>query len=159
MILAMASNGVIGKDGGLPWHISKDMKNFKATTMGKPMVMGRKTWESLGRPLPGRAHIVISSNPDYVAEGATVVSNIGDALALAETMAEATEADEVMVIGGTQIYALALPRADRIYLTEVHADYEGDTVFSPFNEDMWREVSRDERAGDPAFAFTILERR
>ena len=158
LIVAMSANRVIGREGGIPWHISDDMKHFKETTMGKPMVMGRKTWESLGRPLPGRAHIVVSAQPDYVAEGATVVSSVSEGLRLAETMAAATGSDEVMVIGGAQIYREALPHADRIYLTEVHADVEGDTLMPQWNGTLWHETGREERDGDPAFAFTVLER-
>ena len=123
------------------------------------MVMGRKTWESLGRPLPGRAHIVVSSQENYMAEGATVVSSVSEGLRLAETMAEATGADEVMVIGGARIYQEAMPHADRIYLTEVHRDYEGDTLMPDWNSGSWHEVSREERDGDPAFAWITLDRK
>ena len=158
LIVAMASNRVIGLDGGMPWHIPDDLKHFKAMTMGKPLVMGRKTWESLGGPLPGRAHIVVSRNPDFTADGATVVSSVSEALALAETMAEATGANEIMVIGGAQIYERAISHADRIYLTEIQHAYEGDTVFPEINHTVWREVSRQQRVGDPPFAFTVLER-
>lgn len=158
LIVAMAANRVIGKDGGMPWHIPADLKHFRAITMGKPLVMGRKTWESLGGPLKGRAHIVISGNPDYTAEGATIVSSFSEAVGLAETMAEATGADEVMVIGGAQIYERALSRADRIYLTEIHRDYEGDTVFPDMHGSVWHEVSREEQDGDPAFTYRVLER-
>jgi dihydrofolate reductase len=148
LIVAMAENGVIGRDGDLPWRISEDLKRFKEITMGKPIVMGRKTWESIGRPLPGRPHIVISRDPAYEvvgAEGVDVVASLEAALARAGELIKsgAVEIDEVMIIGGAEIYRLALGRADRIYLTEVHRDIEGDTVFPDFDRAEWRETARE----------------
>lgn len=155
IIVAVAENGVIGRDGDLPWRISGDMKFFKATTMGKPIVMGRKTWESLGRALPGRENIVVTRRPGYDAPGATVAGDFDTALA------GVPDAEEVMVIGGAEIYALALPRAARIYLTQVHASPEGDTHFPALDEASWREVAREDHAADgdvPGYSFVTLER-
>lgn len=152
-IYARAANGVIGRDGALPWRLSADLRRFKAMTMGKPMVMGRKTFESFPSPLPGRRHIVLTRDADWQAEGADVVHTVDEALALAGD-------GEVAVIGGAQIYALFLPLAHRVELTEVHADYEGDTVMPPLPPE-WREIAREEHAaqGDmPAYAFVTLQR-
>jgi len=153
LIVAAARGGVIGVDGRLPWHIPADLKRFKALTMGKPMVMGRKTFESLPGLLPGRRHIVLTRAPAWRAEGAEVVHDLDAALALAG-------AGEVAVIGGAEIFALAVPRAGRIELTEVHADIPGDTVLAPFGPG-WRETARESHgpAGDaPGFAFVTLLR-
>lgn len=161
LIAAVASNRVIGAGGGLPWHISADLKHFKKLTMGKPVVMGRKTFESIGQPLKGRANIVVSGNPDYQPEGVTVVPSVADALKLAQTIAGANEDDEVMVIGGAQIYQDALVRADRLYLTEVDAEYEGDVFFPELADGQWREVAREDHAAaddSPAYSFVVLER-
>ncbi len=153
LVLARAVNGVIGADGKLPWHIPADLKRFKSLTMGKPMIMGRKTFESLPGLLPGRRHIVLTRRRDWAAEGAEVAHNVDSALALAGE-------GEVAVIGGAEIYALFLPVADRIELTEVHMPFEGDTHMSaPGGE--WTEIARDEHpaAGSrPAFAFVTLRR-
>ncbi|HEU4820854.1 MAG TPA: dihydrofolate reductase [Qipengyuania sp.] len=151
-IYARAANGVIGKDGALPWHLPADLKRFKALTMGKPIVMGRKTFESFGKPLPGRRHIVLTRDRDWHAEGAEVVRTPQDALALA--------GEDAAVIGGAAILTALLPHCDRVELTEVHADYPGDVVVPPLGPE-WREVAREEHAaedGRPAFAFVTLER-
>lgn len=153
LIYARAANGVIGRDGALPWHISADLKRFKALTMGKPMVMGRKTFESFPRPLPGRRHIVLTRDAAWQAEGAEPVGSVDQALALAGE-------SEVAVIGGAEVNALFLPLANRVELTEIHADYEGDTVMPPLGPE-WRETLREEHgAADsaPAFAFVTLRR-
>lgn len=155
VIVAVAENGVIGRNGDLPWRISGDMKFFKATTMGKPIVMGRKTWESLGRALPGRDNIVVTRSAGFDAPGASVAGDLNAALALVP------DAEEVLVIGGAEIYALALPRAARVYLTHVHAAPEGDTHFPELDEAEWREVSREDHAPDgetPGYSFVTLER-
>ncbi len=155
VIVAVAENGVIGRNGDLPWRISGDMKFFKATTMGKPIVMGRKTWESLGRALPGRDNIVVTRSAGFDAPGASVAGDLDAALALVP------DAEEVLVIGGAEIYALALPRAARVYLTHVHAAPEGDTHFPELDEAEWREVSREDHAPDgetPGYSFVTLER-
>jgi len=157
LIVAVARNGVIGRDGGLPWHISADLRHFKATTMGKPIIMGRRTFESIGRALPGRTNIVVTRSAEFMATDVAVADSFEQALAIAEK----EDTEEVMVIGGGAIYAAALPRADRIYLTEVHIDTAGDVRFPPLDGDQWREVSREDHAAEgdtPAFTFVVLER-
>lgn len=156
LIVAIAANGIIGRDNRLPWHIPEDLRWFKRTTLGKPVIMGRRTWDSLGRPLPGRVNIVLTRQPGWSAEGAVVADSLDHALALAEAHAPAAEA---MVIGGALIFAEALPRAGRIYLTEIARDYEGDTRFPAFDRAQWAEASREAHDGDPAYAFVVLERR
>lgn len=140
-VIAVAENGVIGKDGDLPWRLSSDLKMFRQLTMNKPIIMGRRTWESLPkRPLDGRDNIVVTRDTNFKAEGAHVVHSIDAALELGRKFAEARGADEISVIGGAQIYKDTLDRADRIYLTEVHGAPEGDTVFPPLDGEKWREV-------------------
>ena len=137
-VVAVSRNGVIGREGGLPWHISTDLRRFKELTMGKPVVMGRKTWESLPRkPLPGRRNIVITRSTSFAAEGAEVVQSAEDALALCR------DAPEVAVIGGGEIYRLFWPMVDRLYLTEVELDVEGDTRFPVLEPGEWQEVARE----------------
>lgn len=135
LIVAMARNGVIGRDGGLPWHLPEDLRHFKELTLGKPIIMGRLTHESIGRPLPGRTNIVISRNPAHDAPGCVVVTSLADAIKHAATLVGVD--GEVMVIGGAQIYREALPRADRLYLTRVEVDAEGDTVFPELDASDW----------------------
>jgi dihydrofolate reductase len=147
-VLARATNGVIGHDGALPWHIPADLRHFKAMTMGKPMVMGRKTFESFPAPLPGRRHIVLTRDRDWSAEGAQAARTPEEALALAG-------AGEVAVIGGAEVFALFLPRADRIELTEVHQSPQGDAIVPPFGP-QWRETARADHEG---YSFVTLERR
>ncbi len=162
LIVAAAENGVIGRNNALPWDIPADLQYFKRTTMGKPILMGRKTFESIGRPLPGRTNIVISANPEYRADGVRVVSSLDEAVALAEDIALIDGATELMVIGGAQIYAAALARAARIYMTEVHAEVHGDAFLPPLDVSAWREVSRERHPGSPpqtpAYSFVIYER-
>jgi dihydrofolate reductase len=151
--LARADNGVIGKDGKLPWHLPADLKRFKAQTISKPMVMGRKTFESFPSPLPGRRHIVLTRDTGWTAEGAEVAHSPDEALALAGD-------GDVAVIGGAEVFALFLDRADRIELTEVHIQAEGDTTVPGFGEG-WRETAREDHAseaGRPAYSFVTLER-
>ncbi|MDX2141904.1 MAG: dihydrofolate reductase [Rhodospirillaceae bacterium] len=161
LIVARAENGVIGAGGKLPWHISADLKHFKALTVGKPVVMGRKTYESIGKPLPRRTNIVITRDPNWRAEGVVVAHDLATALALAYEDAHRTGVDEVMIIGGAEIYAQALPHAKRIHLTEIHRDYAGDTRLA-LNLAGWQERDRvthaPETPGGPAFSFTTLER-
>lgn len=147
--VARADNGVIGRDGGLPWRLPEDLKRFKAMTMGKPMVMGRKTFASFPKPLPGRRHIVLTRDARWRAEGAEVVHDIDQAIALAGDVAE------IAVIGGAEIFALFMPIADRIELTEVHRDVDGDTRMPPLGAG-WRVASR--TLGGPDFDFVTLER-
>ncbi|MDX1734942.1 MAG: dihydrofolate reductase [Halioglobus sp.] len=162
IIVAVADNGVIGRGDALPWHLPDDLQYFKSVTMGKPIVMGRKTFESIGRPLPGRTNIVISRDPAYRPHGATAVTSLPDALSLAEDVALIDGVEEALVIGGAEIYALALPLAGRLYVTEVHASVEGDVVFPQVDWGRWREVSRQRRdAVDPNpydYSFVVYER-
>jgi dihydrofolate reductase len=138
LVAALSRNQVIGRDNALPWHLPADLKRFKAITLGKPIIMGRKTYDSIGRPLPGRQNIVISRNPDFTADGVTVVENIDAAIEAAR------EAPEVMVIGGATIYYQFLPRADRLYLTVVHTQIDdGDAFFPAYNRREWR-LTREE---------------
>src|SRR6185369_7765645 len=139
IVAAVAENGVIGRDNGLPWRLSTDMKRFKALTMGKPIVMGRKTWESFPRrPLPGRLNIVVSRDPDYRAEGAETVTSLRDALILAETRSRCVAgADEICIVGGGEIYRQAIGLADRLYITHVLASPDGDTRFPAIDRDLW----------------------
>ena len=155
IVVARASNGVIGRDGRLPWHIPADLRHFKAVTMGTPMIMGRRTFESLPKLLPGRRHIVVTREPAWRAEGAEPAHSAEEALALAA-------AERVSVIGGAEIFALFLPFASAVELTEIHADVEGDTILAPFDPAAWREVSREDHPvedGRPAFSFVRLELR
>jgi len=156
LVAAVADNGVIGARGRLPWHLPADLRRFKAMTMGRPVIMGRRTFDSIGRALPRRRNIVITRDRGWKASGAEVAASMDEALALAR------DDGAVMVIGGAEVYALALPRADRIELTEVHATPEGDTYFPPIAPEEWRERRREEfpsDAGRPAYAFVTLERR
>jgi dihydrofolate reductase len=156
LVVAMAANRVIGRDGTLPWRLPADLKNFKRITLNKAIVMGRKTWESLpARPLPDRNNIILTRRVDFRANGGTVVRGLDEAFD------HASGSDEVMVIGGEEIYRLALSRADRIYLTEVLGSFDGDARFPDLDPAEWREVSREdhETAGDhPAHSFLVLER-
>ncbi|UDL89767.1 dihydrofolate reductase [Mesorhizobium sp. PAMC28654] len=159
--VAIAENDVIGRDGGLPWRLSTDLKRFKADTMGKPIVMGRKTYEGIGRPLPGRLNIVVTRDKDWRAEGIEVVHSLDDAIRLAK--ARAAGAAEVCIIGGGQIYAQALPLADRLHVTHVLADVDGDAHFPPIDPKLWRIVqAEDIPAGEKdshATRYTVYERR
>jgi dihydrofolate reductase len=166
--VARARNGVIGRAGGLPWRLKSDLALFKALTLGKPVIMGRKTWESLPkRPLPGRINIVITHDGSYaeqpIAKGALVCEGFGDAVEIAREQAADDGIDEVCVIGGAALFALALPKARRIYLTEVDAEVDGDVRMPPFDESAWTEIRREVHpAGegdDFAFTFRVLERR
>jgi len=140
LLAALSRNRVIGRGNQLPWHIAEDLKRFKALTLGHPVIMGRKTYESIGRPLPGRDNIVVSRSPDLSAPGCRVAHSVAAAVAAALTAASA--AGEIFVIGGAQIYALALPLADRLQLTEVEAAIDGDAYFPEYDPMDWREVSR-----------------
>lgn len=155
LVVARATNGVIGRDGGLPWRISADLKRFKALTIGSAMVMGRRTFDSLPGLLPGRRHIVLTRDRDWTASGAEVAHSVDEALAMAGD-------EPVSVIGGAEIFALFLPQADRLELTEVEGDIDGDTVMNdPRSDGGWRETFREDHAanGDtPAFSFITLER-
>ncbi|PRD45156.1 diacylglycerol kinase [Phyllobacterium phragmitis] len=144
IVVAISENGIIGCDNGLPWRLSTDMKRFRAVTMSKPIIMGRKTWESIGRPLPGRANIVVTRDPDFAVDGIDVAGSVEDALALARGRAEEAGADEICVIGGGDIYRQTLPLADRLYVTEVLGEVVGDTYFPAIDPADWRKVSAEE---------------
>ncbi|WP_417491251.1 dihydrofolate reductase [Maricaulis sp.] len=163
LIVARGRNGVIGSDGDLPWRLSSDLKHFKAVTSGKPIIMGRKTWDSLPRrPLPGRLNIVVTRQADFIAEGGQVAGDLTAALAHALAQAHLDEVDEVFVIGGAQIYAAALDHAHRLYITEVDAEPDGDVAFPAIDASAWAEVSRtvcEAGAGDDhGFVCRVLER-
>jgi dihydrofolate reductase len=156
-VVARARNGVIGRDGGLPWHIPADLKHFKALTMGKPMIMGRRTFESFPAPLPGRRHIVVTRDPNWAAEGAEIAHDPEAALSMAGWAEQ-----DVAVIGGAQLFDALKDWADRVELTEVHADPEGDVSMPEFDAQTWSEVARTEvpAAGKvPAYSFVTLDRR
>ena len=152
IVVAMARNRVIGRDNDLPWRLPEDLKRFKALTMGKPMVMGRKTFESIGRPLPGRTTIVVSRQAGLQIPGCVVVDSIDAAIRAADG------APEIMLVGGAQLYSEALPRVNRIYLTRIHADVEGDTLFPLLDPTEWRETVVGTHAADErhAYAFTYV---
>lgn len=156
IIVAMDRNRLIGDGDRLPWRLPPDLRRFKALTMGKPIVMGRRTHESIGRVLPGRRNIVLSRNPRYRSPGCEVVSSLDAAITACE------DVDELMVIGGAQLYAEALPRTRRMHLTLLHASFDGDTWFPDYDEREWREVARQDHAQDAespcAYSFVDLER-
>jgi dihydrofolate reductase len=156
IMVAMDEQGVIGAGGALPWHLSADLQQVKKITMGKPVIMGRKTHESIGRPLPGRENIVLSRDPRFRAPGCTVFNDLEQALEYCRA------ADEVFIMGGVELFRLTLARAARIYLTEVHARVQGDTCFPEFNRSEWREIGREQHAADEnneyPYSFVRLER-
>ena len=153
IIVAVAENGVIGSGNQMPWHISEDLKRFKAITTGHPVVMGRKTFESLGRPLPNRTNVVITRNPDYKAEGAEVVGSLEEAVAMFPA------SEEVFIIGGGEIYRQSMGIADRLYITRVARDFEGDTVFPDIDESEWRITCREHHQNGEKFPhpFTFID--
>ncbi len=157
LVVAVGENNEIGKAGRMPWHLPADLRHFKALTLGKPVIMGRRTFEAIGKPLPGRRNIVVSRKPGYNAPGCEVTQSFTDALVLAVGVAE------IMVIGGGEIYREALLRAQRIYLTRVHALFEADTFFPAIDPSEWRQIVREEHAADArnahAYSFITLERR
>ena len=160
LVVARARNGVIGKDGAMPWHLPDDLKRFKRMTVGKPVIMGRKTFESIGKPLPGRQNIVLTRDAGWRADGVTVAANLAEAVAAAGLEPRA-RADGIMVIGGAQIYAEALPSATRIELTEIDAEPAGDTFLPAFDPARWQEVAREAHPAEgdrPGFAFVTLVR-
>jgi len=155
LIVAMSENRVIGAGGDLPWHLPADLKYFKASTLGKPIIMGRKTFDSIGRPLPGRRNIVVTRNANWQHQGVDVAESVEAAIV------KAGDVEEIMITGGAQIYSQALERVDRLYITEVALKIEGDTFFPEFNKADWIEVSRDAYPSEddrPAYAFVVLER-
>lgn len=151
LVVAMAQNRVIGKNNALPWRLSPDLKRFRRITMGHPIIMGRKTYESIGRPLDGRKNIVISRNPEFRPEGVSLAGGIDEALASAND-------DEIMIIGGADIYEQTLPRAGRIYLTLIHESFDGDAYFPEINSNEWKETAREdiEPGVDAAFGYSYV---
>ncbi|MGE1153019.1 dihydrofolate reductase [Pseudomonas kitaguniensis] len=161
LIAALGENRVIGVDNSMPWHLPGDFKYFKATTLGKPIIMGRKTWDSLGRPLPGRLNLVVSRQTDLALEGAEVFPSLDAAVERAEAWALAQGANELMLIGGAQLYAQGLAQADRLYLTRVALSPEGDAWFPQFDEQHWKRVSNVENPAEgekPAYNFEVWEK-
>ncbi|MBT3567035.1 MAG: dihydrofolate reductase [Porticoccus sp.] len=158
LIVAMANNRTIGLNNTLPWHLPGDLKYFKSITMGKPIVMGRKTFDSIGKPLPGRLNIVITRNTNWSFSGVEVASSLDQAKNIVSLMDESMS--EIMVIGGSEIYNTAIDQADRLYITRVQASFEGDTFFPLFDEEIWHEVSRQEpeQQGETPYFFQILEK-
>ena len=162
LIVARADNGVIGIDNKLPWHLPSDLKYFKQVTMGKPVVMGRKTFESIGRPLPGRTNVVVTRNHDWSALGVRVVSSLRAGLKLACTQAELDGVDEVVLIGGASIYQESMALVDRMYVTQVHASPEGDAFFKAPDGAIFEQISVDDHFADeisPAHSYEIWDRR
>lgn len=163
IVAAVAENGVIGRDNKLIWRLKSDLRRFRALTWGKPMIMGRKTFESIGRPLPGRKTIVLTRDPGFAAAGVTVARNWDEAVAAANASAATLEAKELMVVGGAEIYALALPQSDRLCLTLVQASPDGDAMFPAWDRVAFREAGREAHPPGPddehAFVFLDLERR
>jgi len=162
LICAMSENRVIGRDNGLPWHLSEDLKYFRRTTMGNCMIMGRNTWESIGRALPGRTSIVITSNADYQAKGAEVVGSLQQAIERAEAVSKETDSTQAFVIGGAMLYQAALPLADTLHLTRVHAQVKGDTILHEFDESNWKETSRKQYQHDESnqydYSICVMQR-
>lgn len=152
LVAAMGRNRAIGLDGAMPWHLPAELRHFKRTTLGKPVVMGRKTWEAIGRPLPGRQNLVVSRNPAYRAEGAVVVGSLDAAL-------DAADGEEIMVIGGGELYRQALPRASRMVLTTIDLAPEADTWFPDWDPEGWSRVALEGVPAGPdnAYAFEVAE--
>ena len=149
LIAAVAENGVIGRDNKMPWHLSSDLKRFRAATMGKPVIMGRKTFHSIGKPLVGRTNIVVTRDKAFAAVGVVTVADLELALAVARGDALRRSADAIAVIGGTEIFAQTMPLAERLEITEVHARPNGDTHFPEIERTIWREVERSEHPAGP----------
>lgn len=153
LIVAVGENGIIGANGGLPWRLSSDLKTFRRLTLGKPIIMGRKTFQSIGKPLDLRENIVLTTDPFFAAEGVSVVDSFASALTLARVLAKTAGVDEIMVIGGADVFAAALPHATRLYWTDVHAAPEGDVSFPAFDRAEWQEVSREPLPRGPKDQF------
>ncbi|MCG8609763.1 MAG: dihydrofolate reductase [Pseudomonadales bacterium] len=163
IIAAMAENRTIGINNNLPWYLPEDLKYFKRVTLGKPIIMGRKTFESIGKPLPGRKNIVVTRNPEWQSPGVDAVQDLESAVSRAESAAMIEGTEEVMIIGGDQIYHLALPKVDRLYLTLVHAEVQGDAWFPELDWGEWQEVSRESFSAEGAniydYSFVVFDRR
>ncbi len=162
LIAALAENRVIGRDNQLPWHLPADLKHFKALTLGKPIIMGRKTWDSLGRPLPGRLNLVVSRQPGLQLEGAEVFASLDAALERAEAWAREEDAEELMLIGGAQLYELGLAQAERLYLTRVGISPQGDAYFPDVDETDWHlssAIEHPEGLETPGYVFEVWDRK
>ncbi|WP_020178019.1 dihydrofolate reductase [Methylopila sp. M107] len=159
LVAAVAQNRVIGRDNGLPWRLSSDLKRFKEVTIGKPLIVGRKNHEAIGRPLPGRETIVMTRDRGYAPAGVHVAHDVADAIGLAEALAEEMGADEIICAGGGEVYQLFMAKAVRLRLTEVEAEPEGDVLFPPFDDAHWREVFSERHARGPRdeYAFTYRD--
>ena len=162
-VVAVAENGIIGRNGKLPWRLPSDLKRFRQVTLGKPVVMGRKTYDSIGKPLDGRENIVVTRQEGFSRPGVHVASSVEQALALGQELAEGRGVDEVMVIGGAEVYRVARPRAERIYLTLVHAEPKGDARFHAPDPQQWRETAREPMPQGPndqfSAEFIVLDRQ
>ncbi|MBT3527693.1 MAG: dihydrofolate reductase [Porticoccaceae bacterium] len=160
LIVAVSRNGAIGLNNQLPWYLPEDLKYFKSVTMGKPLIMGRKTFDSIGRPLPGRANIVLTRDPQWTSDGVKVVQSVEQALVAGEIACEAADVDEIMVIGGEQIYRMTIDLADRIYLTQVDTDVEGDAFFPDIDLNNWSQtrVKLPEIIDKHPYRFLVLDR-
>ncbi|WP_375706798.1 dihydrofolate reductase [Bartonella sp. AA126HLJHH] len=163
LIAAVAENGVIGREGVMPWHLSTDLQRFKALTLGKPIVMGRKTWDSIGRPLPGRTNIVITRDCTFCAEGAVVAHSLSQACSLATNVASQNDVEEIFIIGGGEIFQQGLHMADKIFLTEVLASIEGDSFFPVFDKEKWtivqtQDIPKGDKDSHPT-RFVVYERK
>jgi dihydrofolate reductase len=163
LVAAIGENSVIGRDGQLPWHLKSDLQHFRKVTLNRPVIMGRKTHESIGKLLPGRTNIVLSRDLTLVAPGAVLATSLDAALSFARTDAAKRGADEIMVIGGSDIFAATMPLADRLEVTHVHASPEGDTYFPPIDPEVWEEVSREDHYAGPdddaSFTLATYTRR
>lgn len=163
LIVAVASNGVIGRDNGLPWHLPGDLKHFKSITMGKPIIMGRRTYESIGRALPGRTNIVLTRDDSFAGDGVERAHDLAQAMRIANENADPQNASEAMIIGGAGVYEAALAETSRIYLTEVHMEVDGDTYFPALNPEEWSETSREAITPGPKdmcdYSFVVLDRK
>lgn len=155
MIVATADNNIIGKDNDMPWHLPADLAYFKKVTLGKPIIMGRKTYESIGRALPGRRNIVISRDGSYQREGVDTVTSVEQALSLVDGSDGSEAVDEIMVIGGGAIYAHCLGKADRLYITHINAAIDGDTQFPAYDDGSWTKISSEQRASDEKNAYSL----
>lgn len=160
LIVAVSQNNVIGRDNQLPWHLPEDLQYFKSVTMGKPILMGRKTYESIGRPLPGRTNIVITRDPNWAADGVEVVNSLDAAMLAGAEACKKANIDEIMVIGGAQIYCECLPIADKLYLTQVEAEVEGDAFFPNVHMNQWKKVAETipKTIDSYEYRFVVLQR-
>ncbi len=155
IIVAMAHNRVIGAKNDMPWHLPADLKYFKKTTLGKPIIMGRKTFDSIGRPLPGRQNVVVTRNENWAHEGVDVAPSLDEAITMAG------EVEEIMITGGAQIFDMAIGSVDKLYITEIDLDVEGDTFFPEFPQADWKEISREAHPSEedrPAYSFVVYDR-